>query len=1253
VPGVWGGLSGAVNVGDLLFAAVLETGAPSAAETEGASVCLPGMWTSVFGSAERCAVLFSGMSQLLVAEESGVSITTSRTPIRAGTGYEYLTRSVAAGDGNRSAADGLIRYYDESGTPPGQWLGSGLAGLGDGSLTEGRQVSEEQMALLFGLGRDPVSGNVLSRPYQVPKDGSLSPSRSGFDLTFQVPKSASALWAVADAGVQAQIVRAHHEAIKETLALFEREVIMTRAGKHGVAQLETRGLIAAAFDHFDSRAGDPHLHTHVVVANRVQGMDGKWRTLDSRALYKAVVAMSRTHSSLFADRLSQVLPVQWELPDARKRVLGEAEIVGVPAQLRDEFSQRRLAIIAARTKAVADFQTRHGREPTDAEARRLDYLAWAATREAKEGGSLATLTQAWRERAVGVLVRLGWKPRTGQGRDAAEWVREVLAADRPRVPVLRGDDLDETYVTSVADRVVEVVQGKRSTWTRWNLHSEAVAQMSELRFASADDRVQAVERIVDAARERSVDLSAPRLAHTPAVFMRSDGTSAFEVKHGQVFTSESVLAAEDYLISRVHDQSAPMVASTQVADVLTGFDAAATFPLGVDQAEAVGQIATSGRGLDVMVGPAGAGKTTTLSALLQVWQEKYGAGSVIGLAPSAAAAAVLGEELEIATDNTAKWLFELDRRESKQQELAGLLTQHRRSPSTRLAERIDALRADLDRWELREGQLLLVDEASLAGTFALERITRQAQEAGAKVVLVGDPLQLSAVEAGGAFSLAVRELGADAPRLQTIHRFRNDWEAEASLMLRAGRAEVLETYFAHDRVREGDEAVVVDQAYSAWQADQQAGKTSLLVASDNETVQLLNARAQADRIAAGQVSQPRVEIRDGLGVGDGDVIVTRLNDRSLQAGGGSWVKNGDRWNVVQARDDGALMVRREGGGPLVMLPGTYVLENVELGYAATTHRAQGATVDTAHTLVVDDALNREALYVGMTRGREANNVYVATLTLNEEEQHLSPQDRLTSREILERVLANTQAGVSAHEATVAEHEAASSIARLADEYDTLAVAGTRQRWVDMIETSVLPRERKQAVLDSPAWPTLAASLRRSVDAGVSIDRVFDQIVKMRELDSAEDSAAVLAQRVDAYTSVSAPKRQRPKMLCGLLPVASGVSDPDLVRALEEREELITARAWQVLQQARADGHPWAVPESSHALTVAAYRDRWAVNPADSRPLGGPVGADFEQRTQYARAQAALNHLRNRSDGAPPPAPAHHHSVEIDRGPAIT
>src|SRR5699024_2852356 len=169
---------------------------------------------------------------------------------------------------------------------------------------------------------------------------------------------------------------------------------------------------------------------------------------------------------------------------------------------------------------------------------------------------------------------------------------------------------------------------------------------------------------VDVAQSWSVDLSAPRLAHTPARFVRSDGSSAFEVKHGQVFTSESVLAAEDYLITRVHEQSAPLVAHDDVADVLTRFDTEATFPLGVDQADAVRQIAASGRGLDVMVGPAGAGKTTTLSALLEVWQEKSGPGSVVGLAPSAGAAAVFAEASATPSDNHSQCTLVVARRDS-------------------------------------------------------------------------------------------------------------------------------------------------------------------------------------------------------------------------------------------------------------------------------------------------------------------------------------------------------------------------------------------------------------------------------------------------------------------------------------------------------------------------------------------------------------------------------------------------------------
>ncbi|TFD49571.1 hypothetical protein E3T55_10820 [Cryobacterium frigoriphilum] len=140
---------------------------------------------------------------------------------------------------------------------------------------------------------------------------------AGYDFTFSIPKSASVLWGVADAGTQERIAAAHHAAVAEVVAYMEREVAATRTGTTGqggaVAHVDVTGLIATAFDHFDSRAGDPHLHTHVVISNTVQtGLDGKWRSLDGRPIHEAVVALSELHETLFADALTRSLGVQWE-----------------------------------------------------------------------------------------------------------------------------------------------------------------------------------------------------------------------------------------------------------------------------------------------------------------------------------------------------------------------------------------------------------------------------------------------------------------------------------------------------------------------------------------------------------------------------------------------------------------------------------------------------------------------------------------------------------------------------------------------------------------------------------------------------------------------------------------------------------------------------------------------------------------------------------------------------------------------------
>ena len=222
-------------------------------------------------------------------------MTVSMRVMSAGDGYKYLLKTIAAADGDRSLSTPLTRYYAEAGTPPGRWLGGGVAALGNGELSVRDRVSEAQLQLLIGMGRDPVSGNPLGLAFPVYKtqveriesriadlETSMTPGAkgeavaqivaeetargarravAGFDFTFSIPKSASVLWAVADAGVQALIGEAHHRAVAEVVAFMEREVAATRtgatAGDGAVAQVDVTGLIATAFDHFDSRAGDP------------------------------------------------------------------------------------------------------------------------------------------------------------------------------------------------------------------------------------------------------------------------------------------------------------------------------------------------------------------------------------------------------------------------------------------------------------------------------------------------------------------------------------------------------------------------------------------------------------------------------------------------------------------------------------------------------------------------------------------------------------------------------------------------------------------------------------------------------------------------------------------------------------------------------------------------------------------------------------------------------------------------------------
>src|SRR5665648_356612 len=218
--------------------------------------------------------------------------------LTAGDGYAYLTRQVAAGDAGLDAGASLTAYYEQTGNPPGRWYGSGLAGLGGEAISRvtcGEVVTEPAMAAVFRDGVDPVTGAALGRPY--PRfDTAERRAVVGYDLTFTAPKSVSVLWALADDATRTTVYAAHRAALASALEFVEQRVI------------RTRGMVAAAFDHWDTRAGDPNLHTHVVIANKVQRPDGVWRSVDGRTVHAAVVTVSELYDALLADELARRRP---------------------------------------------------------------------------------------------------------------------------------------------------------------------------------------------------------------------------------------------------------------------------------------------------------------------------------------------------------------------------------------------------------------------------------------------------------------------------------------------------------------------------------------------------------------------------------------------------------------------------------------------------------------------------------------------------------------------------------------------------------------------------------------------------------------------------------------------------------------------------------------------------------------------------------------------------------------------------------
>ena len=909
--------------------------------------------------------------------------------LTAGDGYTYLTRHVAAGDVGLSPDDSLVAYYESTGNPPGRWTGNGLAGVGDdasGRMRPAAPVTESAMAAVFRDGCDPLTGDPLGRSYC---DRANRPV-VGYDLTFTVPKSASVLWALGDDPTRKAIHAAHRSAVDQALDFVERKVARTRVGHAGCRQVRTRGVVAAAFDHWDTRTGDPNLHTHVVLANKVQGPDGAWRSLDGTTVHAATVTVSALYDSLVADELARRLPVRWSHRSRGERRNPAFEIEGIDDVVLAAFSTRAEQIHCAEQTWVAEFTASHGRGPSRVETTRARQHLTRATRPAKVVRPLRDLLAEWANRARALT---GVEPHDLAARAlAGTYARGLLAHDV-------GTEVRAAVVAAVLDDVAT----RRSVWTTWNLGAAAARATLPLRMASPAERLRLLNEITTEAAARCVHLD--------------DTRDPERVRVGEaLYTSTDLLAAEKVLIDASESGGAPTVDQQLVDDPHYRVHHQ-LLRLAPDQRTAVIAVLASGRRLDALVGPAGSGKTTTLAALAELWSENL--GPVIGLAPSATAARALEVSLGVPCETTAKLLYETlgDGARARGRAYATVTTDLAADGvDWRRSEDAVALRREAGRWSLAPGQLVIVDEASLADTRSLAAVVDQAEAAGAKVLLVGDHLQRGSVDAGGAFAMLARR--GPTAELTSLRRFRHPWEARASLQLRRGQPAALDAYDAHGAFIGGSREQVLDAAVRGYLAAGTEGRVSVLQAADNRTVRELNAMTHSAGVREGAVRPGGVELHDGLVAGVGDRVVTRRNHRRLRTPDG-FVRNGDLWDVVGVHD-GALRVRaasatgRRGDSRTVLLPAAYVSEHVELGYAPSTARTQGMTVDETHT-VAAPGMAREDLYVGMSRGRDLNRVYVVTDGVDDDCMPGETTPATSYREVLDRILATSHAEPTATE----------------------------------------------------------------------------------------------------------------------------------------------------------------------------------------------------------------------------------------------
>jgi conjugative relaxase-like TrwC/TraI family protein len=770
-----------------------------------------------------------------------------------------------------------LAYYASRGETPLTWGGRGAERLGLSGA-----VTPAQYEAVFGAGGacDPTTGARLVRT-----------RRPGMELVVAAHKSVALLGIMGRAEDMHAILDAETDA---TLASLDSWVAR-RGGRRGREQSRTgtAGLTWARTRHATSRAGDPAPHDHVLIANLVEMADawGGWKALDTAALrdlLHAATAVGRMAAARRAVELGYAIEADAG-PSGR---LGHWRIAGVPKGAEAVFSKRSAEIDALMDESG---YTTH----------RARGVAARASRKRKGQTAPAQLLASWQAEleAAGVPVAMV---------DAS--VRRA-AAERERPPARV--DADERRRLVAGLLAPDGPLARRKVFAR----ADVVVEAGPLVFGHEPGELTKLVRatLADAEVVPLVGVAAARdRAYTTA----------------SVIAREAAIAAS--VAERIEPGTGPALPLSAAVGAIDAKERELVGPMTDGQREAIVGTCRSSRGVELVLGVAGAGKTTALDAVRLAYES---AGyTVVGTATSGQAARALARDAGVAESRT----------------LASLV------------------------WRLDHGQLalddhsvVLLDEAGMTDDPAMLRLVVAVNLARAKLVVIGDDRQLGAVGPGGALgALLTRHPGAVHHLADNVRQV-DPGEREALAELRAGSVErAVEWYAANGRIAVGpDRDEAIGAMVSAWATDVVDGKDTAMLAWRHVNVAELNCRARVAMEEAGRLSGPELLAPGGRAYRAGDRVVT------LAPGAGGRLVTSERATVTAVDQSTATMVVRTASGDVHLLAGDDIgARRLDHSYATTVHRSQGATFATVHRL--EDGGGRELAYVAMSRARHRATAYV-------------------------------------------------------------------------------------------------------------------------------------------------------------------------------------------------------------------------------------------------------------------------------------